>query len=180
MAKDKTDKSSHENAWQSTAPTKVWGLLDAVVAEANGEPWVLNDSDPLAGMGLGLGASPEAKRLLLIGLFTERLTDIEKQLAKLKPERGRPKSETSIDVKRAAAVLGANDLWRETTGRDAPTQKAAIELAVEIDVLLCGRDESRKPIFGNMTSMKRWQDSVSNGLREMGDAGAVFIKSSRE
>lgn len=160
----------------SAAPKKVRGLLDVIEAEANGEAWDLDDSDPLAGIGLGLGASPEAKRFVLLGLLSERLAELDKELANLKPKRGAPTKAVSIDVKRAAAVLGADDFLRRKTGEGAATQKEAILLAAQIDKILCDAGDRDKPLFGNMTSMKSIQNSVSEGLSELGPQGERFLK----
>lgn len=176
MADDENCGNDHATSATSVAPMKVRGLLDVVVAEANGHAWELDDKDPLASIGLGLGASPEAKRLVLRGLLSERLSDIDKKLAELKPKRGAPKKTVSIDMKRAAAVLGADDLWREVKGEGAPTQQAAIGLASQIDKILCATGDRDKPLFGNMTDWRRILNSVSAGLRELKVDGDRFTK----
>lgn len=173
MARDKTDKTDLTPATSATR-RKVRGLLGVVEVEAEGKPWVIDDSDPLA--WVGLGASTEAKRLVELGMLSERMMPYEKHLADLEPKKGRPKVIITIDVQRAAAVLGADDLWREKTGAGAQTQKAAIELAAQIDKILCEAGERETPLFSSMTTMKRFQDSVSNGLRKLGVEDKRFLK----
>ena len=175
MAQDETDETGNTSAAPNT-PRKVRGLLDIIDDKANAEAWVFDDSDPLAEIGLGLGATPEARRLVMLGILSERAADLDRQLAELKPKRGRPKGGLSIDFLRAAAVLGADEFFRDRTGQGAPTQKAAIELAVQIDQILYETGERKRPLFGQANQMKRWQDSVSKGLRELGSEGQKFLK----
>lgn len=176
MPKNKNETGTPETTATSVAPKKVRGLLGLNAAELNGEAWVLDESDPLAGIGLGLGASPEAKRLVLLGLFYEHTAEIDKKLTDLKPQKGAPKKEFSIDVKRAAAVLSADDFVKCKTGTGVATQKEAIEVATQIDKILCDAGERDKPWFSSMTSMKSIQNSVSAGLSELGPQGERFLK----
>lgn len=175
-AGNETGKVGPATTATSATPKKVRGLLDVIEAEAKGEAWVLDESDPLAIVGLGLGATPEARRLVLLGLYSERIAALEKKLAELKPKRGAPKKAMSINVKRAAAVLGADDFLRRQRGSGAATQTEAIEVAVQIDAILCDAGERDKPLFGQANQMKSWQDSVSKGLREIGKEGERFLK----
>jgi len=173
MGKGKNDRRT---AATTATPMKVKGLLGVMEAEATGQDWELDDSDPLAGISFGLGASPESRRLALIGLLSTKMTEIHRKLEDLKSKRGRPKAVFSIDVLRAAAVLGADDLWISMTGQSPPTQKAAIELAQQIDEILCAAEPERKRLFRNMTGFPRLQDSVSQGLNELGPEGKRFLK----
>jgi hypothetical protein len=120
-------------------------------------------------LGLGLGASARTKELVLKGLLAEQMSLFE---ARAKRGRGRPRKEVpNIDRERAAAVLGADDLWRDKKGEGAPTQKAAIELAIQIDAILVKAGARNTPLFGGeMTTFARLQTSVSKGLRELGEA----------
>jgi hypothetical protein len=141
------------------------------------------EPDVFAGLGLGLGASPEARRLVLLGLVSERMAEIDRRLAGLKPGRGRPTADVTIDMKRAAAVLAADDLWRDKTGKGLPSQKAAVHLAVQLEGVLEEVGKREECLFGNgdlarvkPEEMKRWQTSVSKGLRELGLRGERFSK----
>ena len=69
-------------------------------------------SDPLAFSGLGLGASPRAKQLVLMGRLSERLYELDTKLAELKPKMGRPRKDPyyTLDAARAFAV------WRMCKG----------------------------------------------------------------
>lgn len=172
MAKNEHGKVATATTATSATPKMVAGLLDIIEAEANGESWIPDDSDPLASIGLGLGASLEARRLALLGLLAE----VDEKLADLKPKRGAPKKAMSISVNRAAAVLGADDFLRRKTGKGAGTQKKAIEVAAQIDRILCETEQRNKPLFGKATTMERLQNSVSEGLRELGVDGERFTK----
>lgn len=136
------------------------------------------EPDVFAWLGLGLGASERAKELVVKGLLAE----LDERLANLDVQRkqgkGRPRKDyPNIDIERAAAVLGADDFLREKFGRAANTQREAIELAIQFDQLLYERGARDRLIFGgSMTSFKRLQTSVSNGLRELGPRGERFSK----
>lgn len=123
--------------------------------------------DFFAELGLGFGASDRAKLLVLKGLEAE-LGELRRQM---KPTRGRPRKEfPNIDIERAAAVLGAADLWRDTLGEGPPTQKAAIDLAIQIDTILVKAAVRSAPLFGGkMTTFLRLQNSVSKGLADLGE-----------
>ena len=124
MGKNETDEGT------PARPMKVRGLLDIMEAEATGQNWVWDDSAPLAGINFGLGASEEARRLALLGLLHERLAEIDRQLSAFERKRGRPKGGISRDVRRAAAVLTTDDIYYREHGEHLPTQKAAIEHAL--------------------------------------------------
>jgi hypothetical protein len=176
MAKSENSEGTPATNATTATPRRVRGLLDVMEAEANGQAWVLDGTDALAGIGLGLGASQEAKELALLGLFYRCMADIDKQLANIKPKRGAPEKRVTIDMQRAAAVLGADDLLRDKFGKYAGTQKDAILFAMQLDQALCKFEKDRKSLFSNMTSMERIQTSVSKGLKELGQAGKRFSK----
>lgn len=134
------------------------------------------DFDLFAAVGLGLGASDRARVLVLKGLAAE----LGELICQMKPTRGRPRRDTwNIDVERAAAVLSADQLLRERFGRGARTQKEAIEIAMQIDRTLfeCGA-RNRRLFDDKMVAFKRFQDSVSRGLRGIGEDGEHFLKNS--
>ncbi len=164
------DESEGDLPVNASLPRKVRGLLDYVVADSAGEPWTLDDSDPLAFLGLGVGASPDARLYALLGWIVERQAELEKSLAAMKPQPspGRPRSQfPNIDEERAAAVLGADNLWRDKTGTGAPSQRAAIETAREIDKILVGAGVREKSLFPDTTTPPRLETSVSKGLRDL-------------
>lgn len=132
--------------------------------------------DLFAVVGLGLGASDRAKVLVLKGLEAE----LRELICQPKPFRGRPRKDTSnIDVERAAAVLSADKFLRDKFGRGARTQKEAIEVAIQIDRILCEGGARNQRLFDdNMVAFKRFQDSVSVGLRGIGEDGERFLKKS--
>ena len=128
-------------------------------------------------IGLGMGASNRAKELVLKGLLYELIQEQHSLPNTVTRKKGRPKSNLpNKDVRRAAALLGADDLLRERRGKGAPTQKAALEMAQQIDKILCENDQNRVSLFGNTTEFKTFQDSVSKGLRELGKDGERFLK----
>lgn len=164
---EESDRDLPEN---TSLPRKVCGLLDCVEADSTGEPWPLDNSEPLAFLGLGLGASHDARRYAMLGYIAERQAELEKRLAEMKPQpsRGRPRKQfPAIDEERAAAVLGADDLWREKTGTGAPSQRAAIETAQQIDKILVGAGLREKSLFPNTTTFSRLETSVSKGLHNL-------------
>ncbi len=177
-------KSRNDRGTPATPATSATTREDGEVGLLGLEP------DLFASLGLGLGGSERAKALVLKGLLSERMAEIEKQLADMKPTRGRPNGGPSLDARRAAAVLGADDFYRNRLGKPAPTQKAAIELAIQIDRLLSERDrgvieagkvplpkhKQHMSLFGNMTTFARLQTSVSKGLRELGQEGRFSKK----
>ncbi len=171
MYKDKADAPLAATL-ATTAPQK--GKLE------NREPLVGllgGELDLFALVGLGLGASGRAKELVLKGLLAE----LDERLKLLKEEqkrgRGRPKKDLpNIDIERAAAILGADDLWLNLTGKHAPTQKAALGLACQIDDILFQSGNRTRRLFGGTTTEKSFQDSISRGLRKIGEAGAHFLK----
>jgi hypothetical protein len=121
-------------------------------------------------IGLGFGASERAKKLVLLGLQSECRSELEEVRRKLKKPRGRPpKDFPEIDVQRATAVLGAVGLWRDRLGEEPPTQKAAIEMAIQIDEILFKTKARDERLFG--VSLERLQTSVSNGLKVLGKEG---------
>lgn len=137
---------------------------------------LVSELDVFEVIGLGPGATLRAKELVLKGLTLERQEQSKLVAKSLKRKIGRPTKDISINVERAAAVLGASDLFREITGRDCPTQKAAIELAQQIDQILCGADPTRSPLFPNTVTFKTFQDTVSDGLKNFETIAHSFLK----
>jgi len=174
MGKSKNNRGSPATTASSPTPVKVKGLLDIMEAEVTGQDWALDNSDPLAFLGLGLGASPEAKHYAFLGFLAERQAELEKRMSDIKPKpaRGRPSVHVSIDEKRAASVLGARDLYIQKTGRLPPSQKELIELAIEIDKILFESGHRKSRLF--LPTLKRIQTSVSAGLAKLRETGGVF------
>ena len=167
MARDKTDKTPAATL-ATTATQKVEEESLKLVGLLGGE------LDLFGIIGLGLGASDRAKELVLKGLLAE----LAERIRQLKPTRGRPRKGTlNIDLERAAAVLGADKFLRDTRGRSARTQKEAIEIAIQIDQILFDERVRDKRLFGNAET-KTFQDSVSKGLRDIGEDGKRFLKKS--
>ena len=176
MPESESDEVPPATTATSATPRTVRGLLDVVEAEANGKAWSLDSNDTLAWVGLGHGASGEARELVLLGLAHRLETERAMKLTRIKSQRGAPKKALTINMKRAAAVLGADDLLSDKFGKSAATQLDAIRVAIQIDEILCKSDESRKPLFSNMTSLPRIQTSVSKGLKELNHSGKRFSK----
>lgn len=174
MPRDKSDKTD-----ETPAATLATSATPETEAESRKPMGLLGgELDAFAALGLGLGASERAKELAIRGWLAE----LDERLARLDAQRhqgrGRPrKNVPNIDTERAAAVLGADDFLRERTGAGAKTQKEAIELAIHFDQLLYERGARDRLIFGGqMATFKRLQDSVSQGLRELGEAGKRFLR----
>lgn len=173
MAWDKTDKTDKTPAGTLATSATPEGEIDSPKLQGLLE----GELDFWGVIGLGLGASPRAKELILKGVLYEYDEQLKILADNLKRGKGRPrKPYLNIDIERAAAVLGADDFWRDKFGCGAPTIKVAIEVAKRIDEILCQVEPGRKPLFGTMTEFKTWQDSVSKGLRELGEDGKRFLK----
>ena len=127
-------------------------------------------------IGLGMGASPRARELIVKGMLFEKYHEIERKLSELKRKPGRPKEFISIDVRRASAVLGAAELALERNPEIALTQKAAIEIAQQIDKILVEAGERESALFDDMTTFARIQTSVSRGLSELDETGKFSKK----
>ena len=119
----------------------------------------IDSKDPLAFVGLGLGATQRAKDLVLLGLEYEKQLSlqafIEGEISRLDAEsaalakkianldellgthvggRGRPrKGWLTMDVKRAGAVLSADDLYRSKKGESFSRQIDAFNFAIKIE-----------------------------------------------
>jgi hypothetical protein len=170
MARDKTAKTPAATLATTATPKGEVESRKPLVGLLGGE------LDLFAAVGLGLGASDRARVLVLKGLAAE----LDELICQMKPTRGRPRKDTwNIDVERAAAVLSADKLLREKFDRGARTQKEAIEIAMEIDrILFEGGARDRRLFDGKMVVFKRFQDSVSKGLRGIGEDGERFLKNS--
>jgi hypothetical protein len=170
MARDKTDKTDK-------IPTATLATSEGKIDNPKLQGLLGGELDFWGMIGLGLGASPRAKELILKGVLYEYDEQLKMLADNLKRGKGRPrKPYLNIDIERAAAVLGADDLCRDKFGYGAPTIKDAIQVAKWIDEILCKAEPGRKPLFGTMTEFKTWQDSVSKGLRELGEDGKRFLK----
>jgi len=191
----KNDKSNKDAATSATSATQEAGLTGLL-----GGP--IDPNDPLAFVGLGIGATQRAKDLVLLGLEYEKQLSlqafIEGEITRLDAEsgvlakkradldellgarasgRGRPrKGRLTIDVKRAGAVLGADDLYRDKKGESLSRQIDAINFAIEIEKVLFEHGHLEERLFDPMTTIKRFQDSVSTGLQEFPEHSDRFLK----
>jgi hypothetical protein len=191
----KNDKSDKHAATSATSATQEAGLTSLL-----GVP--IDPDDPLAFVGLGLGATQRARDLVLKGLeFEQQLelqTFVESEISRLDAEiaavaekiadldellgaqtggRGRPsKGWLTIDVKRAAAVLSVDDIYRNKKGKSFSRQIDAINSAIKIEKVLFERGLLEDRLFDPMTTIKRFQDSVSAGLQELPEHSGRFLK----
>tara|TARA_R110001632_G_C11362064_1_gene419490 strand:- start:7069 stop:7647 length:579 start_codon:yes stop_codon:yes gene_type:complete len=191
----KNDKSDKHAATSATSATQEAGLTSLL-----GVP--IEPDDPLAFVGLGLGATQRARDLVLKGLEFEQQLELQKfiesEISRLDAEiaavaepradldellgartsgRGRPsKGWLTIDVKRAGAVLGADDLYRDKRGKSFSRQIDAINFAIEIEKVLFENGHLKARLFDPMTTTKRFQDSVSAGLQELPEHSGRFLK----
>lgn len=191
----KRDKSVKAPASAVTSPKQkraMAGLLGGTI----------DSEDPLAFVGLGLGATQRAKDLVLLGLEYEKqlslqafiegeitrldaesaalakqIADLDELLGAHSSGRGRPrKGWLTIDVKRAGAVLGADDLRRDKVGDGFARQIDAINFAIKIESSLFELGHLEERLFDPMTTIKRFQDSVSNGLKKLPEHRDRFLK----
>jgi hypothetical protein len=191
----KNDKSDKHAATSATSATQEAGLTSLLGV-------TMDPDDPLAFVGLGLGATQRARDLVLKGLEFERQEElkafIESEISRLDAEcaalaekradldellgaqtggRGRPsKGWLTIDVKRAAAVLSVDDIYRNKKGKSFSRQIDAINSAIKIEKVLFERGLLEERLFDPMTSTKRFQDSVSAGLQELPEHSGRFLK----
>ena len=192
MKNDKSDKHPATSATSATQEEALTSLL--------GVP--INPDDPLASVGIGLGATERAKELVLKGLEFElqqelqsfvqaelsrldaemaelngRRADLDKLVGGRTGGRGRPsKGWFNIDVKRASAALAADDFHLESTGKHFSSQIEAIHLAIEIETILFTHGQIEDRLFDPMTSIKTFQDSVSAGLQKLPEHRDRFLK----
>ena len=192
MKNDKSDKDAATFATSATQEGELTSLL--------GVP--IDPDDPLAFVGLGLGATERAKELVLKGLEYEQRQELhaflQAELSRLDAEmaeldgrradldrlvggptsgRGRPsKGWFNIDVKRASATLAADDFHYEKKGEHFSSQIDAIHLAIEIERILFTHGQIEDRLFDPMTSIKTFQDSVSAGLQKLPEHRDRFLK----
>ena len=192
MKNDKSDKNPATSATSATQETALTGLLGGSI----------DTNDPLAFVGLGVGATQRAKDLVLLGLeyekqlslqafieseitrldadsavLAEKIADLDELLGARASGRGRPrKGWLTMDVKRAGAVLGADDLYRDKKGESFSRQIDAINFAIEIEKVLFEHGHLEERLFDPMTTIKRFQDSVSAGLQELPEHSDRFLK----
>ncbi|MFD0978213.1 hypothetical protein [Tropicimonas aquimaris] len=178
---EKPDRAcdNRDSATQAGKTRKVRGLLDIVVAEAEGVEWQfdLASDDPLSGIGLGLWASPRARELVVKGLLFERWLQLEEEIKRLKRPAGRPKAFdgplSNIDAQRAFALwefahrLGAGIKKRpfDPSIGVGITTRALIGLAKIVEADL---SPDIKPLFPSMTSDATLEQSVSRGRAALG------------
>ena len=192
MKNDKSNKDAATCATSATQEEELTSLLGVAI----------DPDDPLAFVGLGLGATERAKELVLKGLELEQQQELQSlvqaELSRLDAEmaelngrradldklvggrtngRGRPsKGWFNIDVKRASATLAADDFHYEKKGEHFSSQIDAIHLAIKIEKILFIHGQIEDRLFDPMTSIKTFQDSVSAGLQKLPEHRDRFLK----
>ena len=190
MKNDKSDKDAATSATSATQEEALTSLL--------GVP--IDPDDPLAFVGLGLGATERAKELVLKGLEFERQEElksfIESEISRLSADgaalaekqadldeffgartsgRGRPtKGWLTLDVKQAAAVIDAADLYYQRFGKKMSSQEHAIEFAMALNRALVDQGLRERELF--VSGMSAIRNSVSKGLKEFPDDKNRFIE----
>jgi len=191
MKNDKSDKAAATSATSATQGEGLTSLLGGSI----------DPNDPLAFVGLGVGATQRAKDLVLKGLEAERqealMAFLENKYTKLAAEeaalaakmadfdkfygsrtggKGRPtKGWLTIDVERAAAVIDAADFYFQGSDKKISSQEKAIEIAVQIDAILVKSGDRERSLFLH-TDIRGIRNSVSKGLKEFPDEKDRFIK----
>ena len=191
MKNDKSDKAAATSATSATQGEGLTSLLGGSI----------DPNDPLALVGLGVGATQRAKDLVLKGLEVERqealMVFLENKYTKLAAEeaalaakmadldkfygsrtggKGRPtKGWLTIDVERAAAVIDAADFYFQGSDKKISSQEKAIEIAVQIDAILVKSGDRERSLFLH-TDIRGIRNSVSKGLKEFPDEKDRFIK----
>jgi hypothetical protein len=192
MKGDESAKAPESSATSAKEERGKAGLLGGTI----------DSKAPLSLVGLGLGATQRAKDLVLLGLEYEKQLSlqafIEVEISRLDAEsaalaekianldellgthvggRGRPrKGWLTIDVKRAGAVLSADDLYRSKKGESFSRQIDAINFAIKIESRLFELGHLEERLFDPMTTIKRFQDSVSAGLQKIPEHSNRFLK----
>lgn len=190
MKSDETGKAPTSSATSAKEERGKAGLLGGTI----------DSKDPLAFVGLGLGATQRAKDLILKGLEFERQEELKAfmkdEIAKLAAEevalneelkrldkllgsksgtKGRPtKGWLTIDIERAAAVIDAADLYFERFNRKISSQEKAIDIAIQIDAILVKHGNRNKRLF--WVAMPAIRNSVSKGLKAFPEEKDSFIE----
>ena len=191
MKSDKSDKVPATFATSATQGAGLTGLLGGSI----------DPNDPLAFVGLGVGATQRAKDVILKGLEVERqealkaflknedaklaaeeaalaakMADLDKFQGSRTGGKGRPtKGWLTIDVERAAAVIDAADLYLQRFDKKIASQEKAIEIALQIDAILVKSGDRERSLFLH-TDMRGIRNSVSKGLKELHDEKDRFIE----
>ena len=136
MPESENDEGPPATTATSATPRTVQGLLDLVVASANGEPWepALSIYDFVPGMGVG--ASEQAIRWAWVGRLIEMERAIEKSL-KRPAHRPRKQSYEKKDAWRA--YLAWNMCWNVRRALGAPDGKISNR-----ELIRCIRDVENK------------------------------------
>lgn len=190
MKNDKSDKDAATSATSATQEVELTSLL--------GVP--IDPDDPLAFVGLGLGATQRAKDLVLKGLQFERQEELESfiecEISRLNAERaalaekradldkflgartsgrGRPtKGWLTLNVKQGAAVIDAADLYYQRFGKKMSSQEHAIEFAMALNRALVDQGLRERELF--ISAMPAIRNSVSKGLKKFPDEKNRFIE----
>jgi hypothetical protein len=190
MKNEKSNKTPATSATSATQEAGLTGLLGGSI----------DPNDPLALVGLGVGATQRAKDLVLKGLEVERQEELtaflENKLAKLAAEetalnesatsldkflalksgtKGRPtKGWLTIDVERAAVVIDAASMYFERFNKKIASQEKAIDMALQIDAILVESGDRNKRLF--RVAMPAIRNSVSKGLKEFPEEKDRFIE----
>ena len=190
MKNNKSNKDAATSATSATQEVELTSLL--------GVP--IDPDDPLAFVGLGLGATQRAKDLVLKGLQFERQEElesfIESEISRLNAERaalaekradldkflgvrtsgrGRPtKGWLTLNVKQGAAVIDAADLYYQRFGKKMSSQEHAIEFAMALNRALVDQGLRERELF--ISAMPAIRNSVSKGLKKFPDEKNRFIE----
>ena len=136
MPESENDEVPPATTATSATPRTVQGLLDLVVASANGEPWELAPSIHEFVPGMGVGASEQAIRWAWVGQLIEMDQAIEKSL-KRPAHRPRKQSYEKKDAWRA--YLAWNMCWNVRRALGAADGKISNR-----ELIRCIRDVERK------------------------------------
>jgi len=160
----------------------------------------IDPKDPLAFVGLGVGATQRAKDLVLKGIefelqqeltafienelgklaadktaLNERRKSVDRLLGSKRDAKGRPtKGWLTIDVERAAVVIDAANMYFERFDRKISSQEKAIEIAMQMNAILVKNGDRNKGLF--RAGMSAIRNSVSKGLKEFPEERDRFIE----
>lgn len=138
----------------------VRGLLDVIVADADGIDWEMAKPSATYLPGMGLGATPEAFRWAWLGYCAD-------ELRKNKRPRGRPRRNNSFntDCYRAYRCWAAVDSLRKNRGIGFRiSNREAIHIVRLIDEHL----SNEEPAFPRSITDASAEQSLSRGRRTLG------------
>lgn len=125
-----------------------------------------NTDNILLSLGIDIGTDDRTKQLALRGRIAELDEEISAVAELLRPQRGAPRKEASIDVLRALRLLGLAEVLNEK-GCETQSLASLVRIATEADDIIHKHEANYLRLFPNKDG-RRVEFSVRNGLHELG------------